>query len=236
MLNAHDRLSGPCKLFSRRAFGVIISILFGLEILSGLCGFGPSLIDRIIRLSLPFSSLRKINARLDGGSARKFVKSHEITFACFSYLSARRKSPLKSEGIGGRNFSLGRKFWTKRSRFTDSQIMAALKRREAGEGVPDLCREIGISTATFCKWQTRFGGVDGSTIPRMRLIRSPTCKTMQRTGCGPTITMAHTCLGRSPQNSGWPWPRSSTSGSHGKWGDYPQHHSPNDARNRDKGL
>ncbi len=37
----------------------------------------------------------------------------------------------------------------KKSRFTDSQIMDALKRVESGLSVPDLCRELGISTATF---------------------------------------------------------------------------------------
>jgi transposase-like protein len=40
----------------------------------------------------------------------------------------------------------------KKSRFTDSQIMDALKRAESGISVPDLCRELGISTATFYKW------------------------------------------------------------------------------------
>lgn len=56
----------------------------------------------------------------------------------------------------------------KKSRFTDSQIMAVLKRNEDGEGVPDLCREIGISTATFYKWRAKFGGMDVSMIARMK--------------------------------------------------------------------
>jgi putative transposase len=37
----------------------------------------------------------------------------------------------------------------KKSRFTDSQIVEALKRVDAGLGVPELCRELGISSATF---------------------------------------------------------------------------------------
>ena len=41
----------------------------------------------------------------------------------------------------------------KRSKFTDSQIMDALKRVDAGLAVPDVCRELGISTATFYKWR-----------------------------------------------------------------------------------
>jgi phage-related protein len=45
-----------------------------------------------------------------------------------------------------------------KSRFTDSQIVEALKRVEAGLGVPELCRELGISTATFYKLRSKFGG------------------------------------------------------------------------------
>jgi putative transposase len=37
----------------------------------------------------------------------------------------------------------------KRSKFTDSQIMDALRRVDAGLGVPDVCRELGIGSATF---------------------------------------------------------------------------------------
>ena len=47
----------------------------------------------------------------------------------------------------------------KKSRFIDSQIMAALKRVEAGLAVPDICREVGISTATLYKWRAKFGGM-----------------------------------------------------------------------------
>ncbi|MBT0569360.1 transposase [Curvibacter sp. CHRR-16] len=41
----------------------------------------------------------------------------------------------------------------KKSKFSDSQIMDALKRVKSGLPVPDLCREVGISTATFYKWR-----------------------------------------------------------------------------------
>jgi len=56
----------------------------------------------------------------------------------------------------------------KKSRFTDSQIMDTLKRAEAGVAVPDLCRELGISTATFYKWRSKFGGMDTSMMSRMK--------------------------------------------------------------------
>jgi putative transposase len=56
----------------------------------------------------------------------------------------------------------------KKSRFSDSQIMGALKRVEAGLGVPDVCRELGISVATFYKWRAKCGGMDTSLMARMK--------------------------------------------------------------------
>ncbi|WP_131830035.1 transposase, partial [Xanthomonas citri] len=44
----------------------------------------------------------------------------------------------------------------KKSRFTDSQIIAVLKQAQAGAPVPELCREHGISSATFYKWRRQF--------------------------------------------------------------------------------
>lgn len=56
----------------------------------------------------------------------------------------------------------------KKSRFTDSQIMEALKRLEAVLSVPEVCRELGISVATFYKWRAKFGGMDASLMARMK--------------------------------------------------------------------
>ena len=56
----------------------------------------------------------------------------------------------------------------KKSRFTDSQIMDALKRVEVGLSVPEVCRELGISVATFYKWRAKFGGMDASLMARLR--------------------------------------------------------------------
>lgn len=60
----------------------------------------------------------------------------------------------------------------KKSRFTDSQIMEALKRAEAGLAVLELCRELGISSATFYKWRARFGGMDTSMMARMKELEA----------------------------------------------------------------
>jgi putative transposase len=56
----------------------------------------------------------------------------------------------------------------KRSRFTDSQILEALKRAEAGVAVQDLARELGVSTAMFYRWRAKLGGMDTSMMSRMR--------------------------------------------------------------------
>ena len=46
--------------------------------------------------------------------------------------------------------------------------MAVLKQAEAGTPVPDLCREHGVSTATFYKWRAKFGGMDVSLMAKMK--------------------------------------------------------------------
>ena len=56
----------------------------------------------------------------------------------------------------------------RKSRFTDSQILAVLKQAENGVPVPELCREHGISSATFYKWRSKFGGMDASMMTRLK--------------------------------------------------------------------
>jgi putative transposase len=60
----------------------------------------------------------------------------------------------------------------KKSRFTDSQIIKAIKRVEAGLAVPELCRELGISSATFYKWRSKYGGMDVSLMARMKELEA----------------------------------------------------------------
>ncbi len=56
----------------------------------------------------------------------------------------------------------------KRSRYSDSQIINTLKQAEAGTPVTELCREHGMSDATFYKWRAKFGGMDVSMMARMK--------------------------------------------------------------------
>lgn len=58
----------------------------------------------------------------------------------------------------------------KKSRFTEAQIMGVLRRVEGGLAVPELCREHGISNATFYKWRAEYGGMDASIISQMKAL------------------------------------------------------------------
>ena len=56
----------------------------------------------------------------------------------------------------------------KKSRYSDSQIMAIIKQAEAGTPVPELCREHGMSSASFYKWRSKYGGMDASMMTRLK--------------------------------------------------------------------
>jgi putative transposase len=59
----------------------------------------------------------------------------------------------------------------KKSRFTEAQIMSVLKQAEAGMAVADLCREHGISNATFYQWRSKYGGMDAAMIGEMKSVQ-----------------------------------------------------------------
>lgn len=58
----------------------------------------------------------------------------------------------------------------KKSRFTEEQIIKALKRHEAGEKTSDLCRELGVSQQAFYKWKAKFGGLEVSEAQKLRAL------------------------------------------------------------------
>jgi len=60
----------------------------------------------------------------------------------------------------------------KKSRYTDSQIISILKQAEAGTPVPELCREHGMSNASFYKWRAKYGGMDASLMARMKELEA----------------------------------------------------------------
>lgn len=58
----------------------------------------------------------------------------------------------------------------KTSRYTEAQILAILRQAEGGVPVAELCREHGMSNASFYKWRAKFGGMDASMIAQMKTI------------------------------------------------------------------
>lgn len=67
----------------------------------------------------------------------------------------------------------------RQSKFTESQILAALKQAESGLPVNDVCRQIGVSPATFYKWRAKYGGLDASELSRMRELEEENAKLKQ---------------------------------------------------------
>ncbi len=56
----------------------------------------------------------------------------------------------------------------KRSRFTEAQIVNALKSNEAGRKVDEICRDLGISSGTFYTWRKKYGGMEASHLKRLK--------------------------------------------------------------------
>ena len=60
----------------------------------------------------------------------------------------------------------------KTSKFTETQICAILKEQGAGVKVAEICRKHGISSATFYKWRSKYGGMDASMLKRVKELEA----------------------------------------------------------------
>jgi putative transposase len=58
----------------------------------------------------------------------------------------------------------------KLSRYSEAQILAILRQAEGGVPVAELCREHGMSNASFYKWRAKYGGMDASMISQMKAV------------------------------------------------------------------
>ena len=60
----------------------------------------------------------------------------------------------------------------KTGRYSDAQIMGILKQAESGVPVSELCREHGMSNASFYKWRAKYGGMDASMVSQMKAMEA----------------------------------------------------------------
>lgn len=67
----------------------------------------------------------------------------------------------------------------KRSRFSETQIVKILKEAEAGRQVKDVCREYGISDATYYNWKSKYGGMEASDVKRLKELEDENRKLKQ---------------------------------------------------------
>ena len=56
----------------------------------------------------------------------------------------------------------------KKSKFTESQIVAILKQADSGMKVEQLCRQHGMSSATYYNWKSKYGGMEASDVKRLK--------------------------------------------------------------------
>lgn len=60
----------------------------------------------------------------------------------------------------------------RKSRFSEPQIVRMLKEAEVGRPASDICRENGISSATFYKWKAKYGGMEASDVRRLKELEA----------------------------------------------------------------
>ena len=64
----------------------------------------------------------------------------------------------------------------KKKRYSDEQIIGAIKRHEAGAKVDDLCRDLGISSGTFYNWRSKYAGLEVSEAKRLKELEQENAK------------------------------------------------------------
>lgn len=64
----------------------------------------------------------------------------------------------------------------KKSKFSETQIVAILKQADAGVPVKDLCRQAGISTAAYYQWKSKYGGMEACDLKRVKELEAENAK------------------------------------------------------------
>ncbi len=64
----------------------------------------------------------------------------------------------------------------KKSRFTEEQIIGIIKQQESGVPTAEVCRQHGMSQATFYQWKAKFGGMSVTEAQRLRQLEAENAK------------------------------------------------------------
>ncbi len=64
----------------------------------------------------------------------------------------------------------------RKSKFTETQIVKTLKQVEGGRSVKEVCRELGISEATYFNWKSKYGGMEAADIRRLKELTEENAK------------------------------------------------------------
>lgn len=67
----------------------------------------------------------------------------------------------------------------KKTKFTETQIVSAIKEYEAGKSVSDICRELGINKATFYNWNKKYSGMESQDLKRLKELEEENRKLKQ---------------------------------------------------------
>lgn len=63
-----------------------------------------------------------------------------------------------------------------KKRYSEEQIIRAIKQHEAGAKVGDLCRDLGVSTGTFYNWRSKYAGLEVNEAKRLRALETENSK------------------------------------------------------------
>lgn len=88
----------------------------------------------------------------------------------------------------------------KKNRFTESQIVGMLKEYEGGKDVQLICREAGISRATFYKWKSQYSGLEVSELQRMRELEQENARLKKMYA---ELSLDHSILKDVVTKKGW---------------------------------
>lgn len=88
----------------------------------------------------------------------------------------------------------------KKSRFSETQIVSILKEADAGRKVEEICRQHGISNATYYNWKSRYGGMEASDIKRLKELQEENDKL---TKLFANVSLENSVLKELIEKKGW---------------------------------